>query len=282
MACGLTALWSRGEFSMGAEIRLYLCEGGSIELPLRNFRAGEGLAGETVTIPVPWYLLTHPRGNVVIDGGNAAEVAVDPLAHLGVIAESSIVTMTHDQAVLPTLQRLGIEPASIRWVVQSHLHFDHTGALASIKAFSNAQVIVTRTEYEWAHAPDSLAEALYCKSDYVKPGIDWALLERTDDGYDMFGDGVLRCWRTPGHTPGHQSFEIHLASGTAFLLTADAANTLDHLNERAMSAFLVSASDTLASVRKIRRLAWRAQATAVAGHDAMQWATFKHAPNFHD
>jgi glyoxylase-like metal-dependent hydrolase (beta-lactamase superfamily II) len=112
--------------------------------------------------------------------------------------------------------------------------------------------------------------------------IDWALLEETDDGYDVFGDGVLRSWHTQGHTLGHQSFEIHLPSGVAYFLTADAANMLDHLNEKVVPAFLVLASDMSASVRKIRWLIWRAQATAVAGRDAAQWATFKHAPDFYD
>jgi glyoxylase-like metal-dependent hydrolase (beta-lactamase superfamily II) len=267
---------------MSDDIRLYICDGGTIELPLRNFKAGEGLNGEMVTTPVPWFILTHPRGNVIIDGGNAPEVATDPLAHLGAIANSSIVRMSHDQAVLPTLHRLGIDPASIRWVLQSHLHFDHTGALAAIQDLPNAEVIVTKSEFQWAHAPDDLAEALYCKSDYVKPGIKWALLEEIDDGYDVFGDGTLRCWRTTGHTPGHQSFEIHLSSGAAFFLTADAANTLEHLNEQAGTVFLVSAPDTLSSVRKIRRLAWRAEATAIAGHDPLQWGSLKHAPEFYD
>ena len=32
----------------------------------------------------------------------------------------------------------------------------------------------------------------------------------TDDGYDLYGDGVIRMWQTPGHAPGHQSFEITL------------------------------------------------------------------------
>jgi N-acyl homoserine lactone hydrolase len=265
----------------GVEVRLYLCDGGSIDLPLRNFVVGAGLGGETVTTPIPWYVITHPRGNVLIDGGNAPAVAEDPEAHLGEIATSSIVTMRAEDAVLPTLARLAIDPLSIRWVVQTHLHFDHTGALAVIDKLPNAEVLATRTEYEFAHAPDALAEALYCRADYVKPGVSWALLEPTDDGYDLFGDGTLRCWRTPGHSPGHQSIELHLSSGAAFFLTIDAAYTLEHLEERAFSAFMVSASDSLASVRKIRRLAWRAQAAPIAGHDLRQWQSLSRAPQYY-
>jgi N-acyl homoserine lactone hydrolase len=266
---------------MADEIRLYMFEGGSVYLPLRNTRLGEGLAGEMITTPVTWFLLTHPRGNVVVDGGNAPEVAVDAKAHWGAITEMSTAIMTPDQALLPSLERVGIAPESIRWVVQSHLHLDHTGALAVIDRLPNAQVLATRTEYEWGHAPDSYTALGYCQADYVKPGIDWVLLEESDDGWDLFGDGVFRCWRTPGHSPGHQSFEITLASGTTYLLTVDAANTIDHLEERALPGFIISAVDTVRSVRKLRRLAWRSQAIVVAGHDPDQWPTFRQAPHYY-
>jgi glyoxylase-like metal-dependent hydrolase (beta-lactamase superfamily II) len=256
-------------------VRLYLCDGGAITLPLAALFAGTGEPGELMTVPVMWYVLTHPRGTVIIDGGFAPECAVDAAAHWGPNAPT--VTMAPEQAVVPQLERLGIDLASVRWVVQTHLHIDHTGALAVIDRFPQAEVLVTRTEYDWGHDPDSKANS-YCWADYVKPGIRWVTLEEHEDGYDLFGDGTLRCWRTPGHTPGHQSVEIHLPSGAAFLLAIDAANSADHLNERAFPAFMASATDTQRSVRKLRRLAWRSQAEVIYGHDRMQWPTLRHPP----
>jgi glyoxylase-like metal-dependent hydrolase (beta-lactamase superfamily II) len=263
------------------DIRLYLFDGGSLRVLLRNARLGQGEPGETIVTPVPWFLLTHPRGNVVVDGGNAPEVAVDAKAHWGAILDTSEVSMTPDQALVPSLERLGIPLESIRWVVQTHLHLDHTGAVAVIDRLPNAQVLVTRTEFEWAHAPDSTAAIAYCWADYVRPGIDWATLEETDDGYDVFGDGVLRCWRTPGHSPGHQSIEVSLPSGASFILAGDAANSLDHLEEKALPGLMISAPDTIRSVRKLRRLAWRSRATVIAGHDPDQWPALRKAPEFY-
>jgi glyoxylase-like metal-dependent hydrolase (beta-lactamase superfamily II) len=267
---------------MSDAIRLYVFDGGSVHLPLRNVTLGAGQGGEMVTTPIPWFVLTHPRGNVIVDGGNAPEVAVDAKAHWGAITEMSTAIMTPEQACLPSLERVGIDPASIRWIVQSHLHLDHTGAVAVIDSFPNAEVLVTRTEFEWAHAPDSYTALGYCQKDYVKPGVPWVMLEESDDGWDLFGDGTIRCWRTPGHSPGHQSFEVTFPSGRAVILTGDAANTIEHLEEKALPGFLISAVDTVRSVRKLRRLAWRAGATVIAGHDPEQWPTLKLAPDYYD
>jgi glyoxylase-like metal-dependent hydrolase (beta-lactamase superfamily II) len=261
------------------DVRLYLCDGGAIRLPRAALTVGAGEPGELMTVPVMWYLLTHPRGNVIVDGGFAPAAAVDAQAHWG--PGSPEVLMTPEQAVVPQLQRLDIDPASIRWIVQSHLHIDHTGALAAIDRFPDAQVLVTRTEYAWGHDPDSVANS-YCWADYVKPGVDWVPLEEHEDGYDLFGDGTLRCWRTPGHTPGHQSIEIALRSGATFLLAIDAANSIAHLQERAFPAFMASAVASQRSVRKLRRLAWRSEAEVVFGHDADQWPTLRHPPEYYD
>jgi glyoxylase-like metal-dependent hydrolase (beta-lactamase superfamily II) len=264
------------------DVRLYFFQCGVIEVPLRNINLGEGAGGEMVVTPVPWYLVTHPRGNIVIDGGNAPEVAVDARTHWGAITEMSTPVMSPDEAVVPAMEAAGFDPADVRWIVQTHLHLDHTGAVAVIERFPNAEVVVSRTEYAWAHAPASYAALGYAPKDYVKPGVPWVLLEQSEDGYDLLGDGTLRFWWTPGHTPGHASIEVNLPSGASFMLAVDAANTIDHLFERKLPAFNVSVDDAINSVRRLRRLAWRRDATIVAGHDPDQWPTLRKAPEYYD
>src|SRR4051812_31301043 len=106
------------------DIRLYLMDCGTLDV-----REGPGAP---YSLPVQWYLITHPRGHIVIDGGNAAAAAVDPATYWGPISEVAWPLMTPDHACIPQLRAIGIDPADVRWIVQTHLHIDHTGAVTSI------------------------------------------------------------------------------------------------------------------------------------------------------
>jgi glyoxylase-like metal-dependent hydrolase (beta-lactamase superfamily II) len=170
----------------------------------------------------------------------------------------------------------------VRYILQSHLHLDHTGAVAAVADFPNAQVIATRTEWEYAHAPDWFAAGGYIQADFNKDGVPWVLLEDSDDGYDLYGDGTIRMHFTPGHATGHQSFEITLPNSGSMLLTVDAAYTMDHWEEKALPGFLASTVDTVRSVRKLHRIAAQSDSTVVTGHDPDAWPNVKQAPEFYD
>jgi N-acyl homoserine lactone hydrolase len=68
-----------------SEPRLYMFESGTLKCHVENIKMNQGL-GEEYEIPVPWFLVAHPKGLVVIDGGNAAECAQDPRGHWGTSA----------------------------------------------------------------------------------------------------------------------------------------------------------------------------------------------------
>src|SRR5271166_6284244 len=60
-----------------SDLRLYLFECGTLKCKLHNIKMNQGL-NEPYEIPVPWFFIQHPKGNIVIDGGNALECANDP------------------------------------------------------------------------------------------------------------------------------------------------------------------------------------------------------------
>ena len=50
------------------------------------------------------------------------------------------------------------------------------------------------------------------------------------------------------------------------------------LSETQTPAFMLSIADATRSVRRLRRLSWRAHARVVPGHDPVEWPSFKLAP----
>jgi glyoxylase-like metal-dependent hydrolase (beta-lactamase superfamily II) len=188
--------------------------------------------------------------------------------------------MRIEQGCVNELQRLGIEPDSVTYVLQSHLHLDHTGAIGR---FPNAVHVVQRAEYEYAFTPDWFAAGAYIRKDFDKPALRWMFLEGlATDFYDLFGDRTIRLIFTPGHSVGHQSFLINLLKSPPMLLTADAAYTLDHWNEKALPGFLTSTIDAVRSVQKLHQVVRQSGAQVVTGHDPEGWPTFKKAPDFYD
>lgn len=262
-----------------ADLRLYFLTAGTLRCKVHNIKMNQGL-GQPYEIPVPWFLLTHPRGNVVIDGGSAVECAADPRGHWGKAADVYWPVLEEHQGCLQQVRQLGVDPESVRFVLQSHLHLDHTGAAGR---FPNATHVVQRREYEYAYAPDWFAAGAYIRKDFDRPGLKWQFLEgEASDYYDLYGDGSVVLVFTPGHAPGHQSVLITLPRTGRVLLTVDAAYTMDHWEERALPGFLASAVDAVRSVRKLRTLADKTGALVVTGHDPDAWPRFKHAPAFYD
>ncbi len=169
-----------------AKLRLYMFECGTIRLKLHDIKMNQGL-NELYRIPVPWFFIQHPRGNIVIDGGNAVECASQPYEHWGSTADKSYPEMRIEQGCVNELQRLGIEPDSVTYVLQSHLHLDHTGAIGR---FPNAVHVVQRAEYEYAFTPDWFAAGNYIRKDFDKPALRWMFLEvwqRTSTTYSETG-----------------------------------------------------------------------------------------------
>ena len=260
-------------------IELHMFQTGTLKTKLKYIKMNQGESD--FEIPVPWFLIKHPAGNVVIDGGNAVEAAIDKRGHWGAVVDAYDPVMKVSENCVDQLKSVGVDPHSVRYVLQSHLHLDHTGAIGH---FPKAQIVCQRAEYEYAFKPHWFSAAAYIRADFDRPGLDWKFLggEYTDN-YDLFGDGVIRMIFTPGHAPGHQSFLITLPRTGPVLLTIDAAYTVDHWENKALPGLVHSSADAANSVAKLRRIASDTNAMVVTGHDPVNWETFRKAPgDFYD
>src|SRR5919107_705603 len=167
---------------MADDLRLYFFECGHLKTYTQFIKMNEGM-NDSFEAPVPFFLITHPRGNVLFDGGNALEVAQDATAHWGeAVVEIYEPHMTEDEFVVNQLQNMDVDPASVRYVVQSHLHLDHSGAVGH---FPNAEYVVQRRELEYAYTPDWFQKPAYIRSDFDRD-VNWLFLDgEHDDCYTM-------------------------------------------------------------------------------------------------
>jgi glyoxylase-like metal-dependent hydrolase (beta-lactamase superfamily II) len=126
------------------------------------------------------------------------------------------------------LRELGHGPEDVRWVINTHLHFDHAGGDTwrdpSGKiglAFPKATYVVQRRELEFARHTNERTAGSYLTPNF--DGVPFTLL----DGESEPLPGI-RCLPTPGHVPFHTSILIESGGERACFL-ADLVPTSAHL-----------------------------------------------------
>lgn len=208
-----------------------------------------------VWLPVIAFLLEHPdRGPVLVDTGFAQAIRTDPASNLGRAGARifSPIRVSEAGLVPDQLRAHGIDPADVRTVVMTHLHFDHASGIGD---FPGAQFVVERREHE---AIGGGLRHGYVPSQ-VDAASDWRLVDVAGagaaDGFsgvlDVFGDGAVRMAFTPGHTKGHCSVLVETADGP-MLLTGDAAYARRSVEETLVPITLAgSRSDYLDSLARL-------------------------------
>lgn len=244
-------------------VRLHAMTCGWITLPTSTFLKGE--LGY-LAVPVPSYLIEHPRGVVLFDTGLAAEMSSpDPLlreATLGNRASRVRPSYKPGEDVGARLTAFGVDPARVQYLVSSHLHFDHVGGNALIR---NARWLVQKREWHWACTEECQAAGHYDRKlfDFGHDRVE------VDGEHDIFGDGSVTCMPTFGHTPGHQSLRVRLDGGEV-VLTADACYMRRSLEGMHLPGVIIDAEKALATYRTFAKLQG-AGAHLIFGHDPQQW-----------
>ena len=179
------------------------------------------------------------------------------------------------------MERDGFTMGSIGLVIGTHSHPDHIEAAESVVEQSGALFTQSREEDEfYRNVGKMFFQAFGAKPPQIDP---FFYLEPGDLTLGAKDDKLaIKVLLTPGHSPGHQSFEVKLANSGVFLLTIDAAYTTDHWNEKALPGFLSSAVETVRSVKKLHHIANRSDATVVTGHDPDAWPSFNQSPAAYD
>ena len=118
-----------------------------------------------------------------------------------------------------------------------------------------------RAEWE-AGADDDVAAANSFRGEEYRTGHDVVL---ADGEHDLFGDGLVTCIPTPGHTPGHQSLRVRLADREV-VLAADCAYFAATLDGGPLPPIGHDRDLHAQSLDRLRAMR-SAGATVIPGHD---------------
>jgi N-acyl homoserine lactone hydrolase len=233
-----------------------------------------------VWVPCPAYLITHPTaGHILVDTSLHPSISAKPSENFGRLAAWAAKPRVEPGRDLPAqLRERDADPRSIRLVVMTHLHMDHTSGISD---FPSSTFILSDAEWRAAttgsrpilrgYRPEHYDYAFdYRLIDFNGPRIEsYSTFGRT---FDLLGDGSIRLAFTPGHTLGHMCVVLRLRDRD-FVIAGDAVYTVRQLEggpgqPRPQDPHLWRRS--LQELRLFHRE--YPQAVIAAGHDPEQWS----------
>lgn len=182
----------------------------------------------TVTIPILCGIFQHPKHGVILwDTGCWEDVAEpDGPNHYwgeGIKTAFGAENFTQESSIKKQIDKLGIQPQDVKYVIYSHLHLDHAGGMSY---FPNAIHVMQRDELRYALCPNAWIRPVYVRNDFRD--LHKLKVLEVDGDTDFFGDGTFMLLKAPGHAPGMQCLMVTLPNQGRFILGGDVA----HLREQ--------------------------------------------------
>lgn len=212
-------------------------------------------------------LIEHPDGLVLLDTGVGNKENPKFLDIYGI--EASVAG--HRSMLDAALAAAGFSAADVRYVINSHLHFDHAGGNTSLDeggapapSFPNARYFVHRGEMRYAKHTNERTAASYFPANW-EPLIESGQLEQVETDVELLAG--IRMRHTPGHTPDHQCLVVDGGGETAVFL-ADLCPTTAHVPLPWIMGYDVEPLRTMESKRALWAEALAKHWLLVFEHDA--------------
>jgi len=174
------------------------------------------------------------------------------------------------------LARLGLAPADIDLVIDTHLHADHCsgntvyGPDGQIEpVFPNAEYVVQRREYHDAMHPNERTRGTYFPANY-QPLVESGQI-RLLDGDTELSPGICGMI-TRGHTPGHMSIRFE-SQGQHAAFLCDLSTYAVHIERIGWTtAYDIEPMETIETKRVWQRWALETHAVLIFPHDPFRRA----------
>src|SRR5262245_56950330 len=199
-------------------MRLYVFDCGLLNISkegVERYHVTTAEAGET-RMPVPCFLVAHPKGTLMWDVGVIPDATVEKQAAAGGArydvnpTTAAVVTRT----LTSQLAAIGYSPADITFAAISHAHKDHS---ANLNLFAASRWLARPAEraFMWKPGNERVEPSFYTRLEHSKS------IAVEKDEYDVFGGGTVVMKAAPGHTSGHQGLVLQLASTGRVMIGGD-------------------------------------------------------------
>jgi metallo-beta-lactamase class B len=135
----------------------------------------------------------------------------------GIILIDTIFPYNSEELIVGGMQKLGLDPKQIKYILISHAHTDHIGGAEILQKKYGARVVMGAPDWDTVEKYPNRYKTMAPKRDIVA----------TDGMKITLGGRTVTIWTTPGHTPGTISYtftaldrgrtvNIAYSGGTAF------------------------------------------------------------------
>ena len=135
----------------------------------------------------------------------------------GFIFIDTIYPYNSEELIIGGMQKLGLDPKNIKYVLISHAHGDHIGGAEMLQTRYKTRVVMGGPDWDWVEKYPNRYKTMAPKRDIVA----------TDGMKITLGETTVTIWLTPGHTPGTLSYtftvldrgkpvNVAYSGGTAF------------------------------------------------------------------
>ena len=272
-----------------APMRAYVLNLGSIKIDLNAFLVSAVQARldnpnpQLQFIDAPCYavLVDHPTAGKFLYDLGASKDALSP-SWPNELRQVCPYYQKEGEDMLSQLALCGTKPGEIKTIIQSHLHWDHTGNMA---LFAHCDVYAPQKELEAAlvkiHSTPNLDEQF----PYYKPDLMVEVKSLSgispDEDVELF-PGV-HLINLPGHTPGMLGMLLELEGGN-IVFPSDASYLAANYGPpaRCTGGVLYDSRAYMASLEKLRQWSARYDAAVLFSHDMEFFKTkMKAAPDYY-
>ena len=286
ISCVIFGLGWQASAASPEGMRLYIFTSQPLDIA-KSALSSAATGNEKIVIPVAFFLIKHPKGNILFDTGDNDRIITDQ-TYWGPMAAMLDKGVKADLAIDVQLDKIGVKPADIKYVILGHMHLDHAG---NVGRFPNATIVVQRDEIINAFWPPKEYAGPYISGDFEMlraptgsgaPGRQ-PMIELNGD-LDLFGDGSVYIHRAAGHTAGSQLAVIRLPKTGTVVLTSDTCYLPENLEKDILPSIGLTYNPTemLNGYAYIKRIRDVEKGDVLMAHDAEGFKAHKHSPEFYE